>query len=74
MIRAEQPGMSQTDRKVMHYSRTITAENAIFATTMGPQEAFTVAQIQVEAAATLARRVIGHWSLVIGHSRWEAAP
>jgi len=70
MIRIEQPGMSQTDRKVMRYSGTISAENTIFATTMGPQEAFTVAKIQAEADPALTPSFVGPWPLAIGP--WHA--
>jgi hypothetical protein len=39
--------MLQTHSEVFRYSLTIPAEKRIFAITMGPQEAFTVAKIQV---------------------------
>jgi hypothetical protein len=41
--------MLQSDRKVVQYSLTILGEKMIFATTMGPQEAFTVAKIRAVA-------------------------
>jgi hypothetical protein len=61
-------GMLQTDIKVMQYSSRFAVENSIFATTVGPQQAFTVAKIEVPSALALTASLIGHWSLDIGHS------
>jgi hypothetical protein len=64
-IQGQVSGMLQTDPQVMQYSPRFPAENTIFATTVGPQEPFTVAKIQVFTEPALTPPFIGHWSLVI---------